>query len=158
MHQLDGEYEIEDGPSLDRLIQCKLSLNEKLNKLRELDEEILALIEDEGIESEIEQADQFKERLQLAIIRVEHKISAREQLSIVPPPSSHTTVVSPDTVTVPGSEVTVPSGGAPVSGSDVPVTSSAPVSVTTSDVSRLPITQPKQFLTPVQQLWYPVPQ
>jgi len=36
--------------------------------------------------------------------------------------------MSPDTVTVPRS-------GAPVSGSDVPATSSAPVSVTTSDVS-----------------------
>jgi len=35
MHQLAGEYEIDDGPTLDRLMQCKVSLNEKLAKLCE---------------------------------------------------------------------------------------------------------------------------
>jgi len=40
MHQLEGEYEIEAGPTFDRLMQCKVSLNEKLDKLRELDEQI----------------------------------------------------------------------------------------------------------------------
>ena len=78
LRQLEGEYEIDDGPTLDRLMQCKLSLNQKLDKIRELDEEILALVDDDGIENEIEQADQFKERIQQATIRVEHKISARE--------------------------------------------------------------------------------
>ena len=53
MHQLEGEYEIENGPTLDRLMQCKVSLNEKLDKLRELDEQILALVEEENIASEI---------------------------------------------------------------------------------------------------------
>ena len=81
MHQLEGEYEIDDGPTLDRL----MSLNQKLDKIRELDEEILALVDDDGIENEIEQADQFKERIQQAIIRVEHKISAREQPSVISP-------------------------------------------------------------------------
>ena len=32
-HQLKGEYEIDDGPSLERLMQCKLSLKEKLDRL-----------------------------------------------------------------------------------------------------------------------------
>jgi len=50
MHQLEGEYEIEAGPTLDRLMQCKVSLNEKLDKLRELDEQILTLVENDDIE------------------------------------------------------------------------------------------------------------
>ena len=64
MHQLD---EIEAGPTLNRLMQCKVSLNEKLDKLRDLDEKILTLVEDDDIENEIEQADQFKERIQQAV-------------------------------------------------------------------------------------------
>ena len=118
MHQLEGEYEIDDGPTLDRLMQCKLSLNQKLDKIRELDEEILALVDDDGIENEIEQADQFKERIQQAIIRVEHKISAREQPSVVSPPSSHRVTTLPDT-------------GAPVD--TTPVSSSHHI-ITSSDV------------------------
>jgi len=129
MHQLESEYEIDDGPTLDRLVQCKLSLTEKLDKLHEIDETILNLIDEENIESEIEQADQFKERIQLAVIRLDHKISARERLSAVLPSSSHSEMMLPDTVPVPSYEP-------PVSGSDVPATtSSAPVIATTSKVS-----------------------
>ena len=118
LRQLEGEYEIDDGPTLDRLMQCKLSLNQKLDKIRELDEEILALVDDDGIENEIEQADQFKERIQQATIRVEHKISAREQPSVVSPPSSHRVTTLHDT-------------GAPVD--TTPVSSSHHI-ITSSDV------------------------
>ena len=62
MHQLKGEYGIDDDPSLDRLMQSKFSLNEKLERLRTLYEEILTIVEDGDIESEIEQADQFKDK------------------------------------------------------------------------------------------------
>ena len=89
MHQLDGKYEIENGPTLNRLMQCKLSLNEKLDRLRALDEEILALVEDEGIADEIEQADQFKEQIQQVVFRVEHEINVKKSNTILPPPSTH---------------------------------------------------------------------
>ena len=82
MHQLDGEYEIDDGPTLNRLMQCKLSLNEKLDRLHTLDEEILALVEDEGIADEIEQADQFKERIQQVVFRVEHEINVKKSSTV----------------------------------------------------------------------------
>ena len=78
IHQLEGEYEIDDGPSLDGLMQCKLSLNEKLEGLRTSDEEILTIVEDDDIETEIEQADQFKERIHLAMFRLQHTISIKE--------------------------------------------------------------------------------
>ena len=58
-------------------MQCKLSLNEKLERLRTLEEEILTIVEDD-IETEIEQADQFKERIHLAMFRLQHTISIKE--------------------------------------------------------------------------------
>jgi len=61
MQQLEGEYEIEAEPVLDRLMQYKASLNEKLDKLHKLDEQISTLVKDDDIENEIEQADQFRE-------------------------------------------------------------------------------------------------
>ena len=42
-------------------MQCKLLLTEKLERLCTLDEEILTLVGDDDIETEIEQVDQFKE-------------------------------------------------------------------------------------------------
>ena len=104
MHQLEGEYRIDDGPSLDRLMQCKLSLNEKLERLRTLDEEILTIVEDDDIESEIEQADQFKERIHQAMFRIQHKISVKESNAATVPPSTHS--VSAPTSTAPLTDTT----------------------------------------------------
>lgn len=56
-----------DPAALDikRLLQLKLSLEEKLSTLKQLDGEILDLIDNEdGVTDEIEQADEFKERMQ----------------------------------------------------------------------------------------------
>ena len=50
--------------TLDKLLQWKVSLNEKLTKIRTLDDEILALVDNDAIDDEIEQADVFSERLQ----------------------------------------------------------------------------------------------
>ena len=58
----------------DRLMQCKISLNERLDKLQELDKQILALTEDEDLESKIKQADQFTDRIWQVVFRIEHKI------------------------------------------------------------------------------------
>ena len=43
-----------------RLLQLKLSLEEKLSTIKQLDGEILDLVEDGALEEEIEQADAFK--------------------------------------------------------------------------------------------------
>ena len=148
MNQLEGEYEIEDGPTLDRLKQCKVSLNEKLDKLRELDEQILALVKDENIESEIEQADQFKERIQQAVFRVEHKISARES-STVPPPSSCSvsSTVLPDTVTVSSSEAPITSSDSVLTTSDVTPPAAHHTTTAASDTSTTTVTS--ATVTPV---------
>ena len=52
------------GITLDKLLQWKVSLNEKLMKIRTLDDKILALVDNDAIDDEIEQADVFSERLQ----------------------------------------------------------------------------------------------
>ena len=53
---------------LTTLMQCKLSLQGKLDTVKQLDNEILELVDDADVDDEIEQADIFKERLQVAII------------------------------------------------------------------------------------------
>ena len=49
------------APDLLRLLQLKLSLNKKLDVLKQLDSEILEMIEEDKVANEIEQSDQFKE-------------------------------------------------------------------------------------------------
>ena len=48
MNQLAEGSATEEGLTLDRLQQCKLSLKEKLETLKTLDQEILMLIEDDA--------------------------------------------------------------------------------------------------------------
>ena len=65
-----------DEPSVEYEIKCllqlKLSLGEKLDTLKQLDQEILDSIEDESdIVDEIEQADEFKEKIYAATIDIE---------------------------------------------------------------------------------------
>ena len=56
-------------------------LKEKLHKLKLLDNEILALVNDDAVEEEIEQADVFSERLYQSIISVDF-LSLLSSLSI----------------------------------------------------------------------------
>ena len=51
-----------------KLRQCNLALQEKLEIIKQLDDETLQLVDDEEVENEIEQADTFKERVQRAMI------------------------------------------------------------------------------------------
>ena len=53
------------------LLQLKLSLNEKLSTLKQLDREILELVEDEAVEEEIEQADANKEKVYAATVNID---------------------------------------------------------------------------------------
>ena len=61
------------------LSQLKLSLEEKLDVLKKLDEEVLSLIEDEGgLADEIDQADTFKAGICAALVKI-------DQLRVAPP-------------------------------------------------------------------------
>ena len=51
-----------------KLEQRRITLKEKLETLRQLDEEILELVEEGEVNDEIEQSDIFKERIHVAII------------------------------------------------------------------------------------------
>ena len=53
----------EDSPDVPRLLQLKLSLTEKLDTLKKLDSEILDMVEEDKVANEIEQSDEFKERI-----------------------------------------------------------------------------------------------
>ena len=69
-----------------KLTQLKLSLQEKLDTLKRLDEEIIELLEEDKFDDEIEQADSFKEGIFTAMVKI-------DQLSVTaptPPPPSPT--------------------------------------------------------------------
>ena len=104
MNQVEEASAVTGGPAIDKLLQWKLSLTEKLTKLKLLDDEILTLVEDSAIEDEIEQADVFCERLQQTICGVERLISSKSSSTVShrstppPPPESTTTTSEPSTV------------------------------------------------------------
>lgn len=65
--------EEQDQPSaiITRLRQQKLLLQEKLDTIRKLDEDILAVVSEDQIDEEICEADEFMEFTQLAIMRID---------------------------------------------------------------------------------------
>ena len=71
-----------------KLRQCKLALQEKLEVIKQLDDDILQLVEDEEVENEIEQADTFKERVQRAMIDAYRALETRESMVTITPTSS----------------------------------------------------------------------
>ena len=64
MNHLAEESTSEDGPTLERLLQCKLSLKEKLETLKDESHLIIALVDEDPLEDQTDQADVFKERVQ----------------------------------------------------------------------------------------------
>ena len=94
MIQLEEASAVTGGPALEKLHQWKLSLNEKLVKLRTLNDEVLASIEDDAIEEETEQADVFSERLQQSICHVEQLISTHRN---TPPTHGSSPTTTTDT-------------------------------------------------------------
>ena len=68
---------LEPGPTTDtlKLTQLKLSLQEKLETLRQLDSEILDLTEEDYLVDEVEQADIVKEEIYTGITKIEKLIS-----------------------------------------------------------------------------------
>ena len=84
-----------------KLRQCKLVLQEKLEIIKQLDDEILQLVDDEEVENEIEQADTFKERVQRAMIDSSRALETREGMITITPSTPLRDSSSPPIPTVP---------------------------------------------------------
>ena len=86
-----------------KLMQWKLTLEEKLNTIKRYDDEILELVEDEEVEDEIDQADTFNERVHRAMIDVtsaiETKRAAHSIATSPPAVESHVAVATSTAVT-----------------------------------------------------------
>ena len=78
-----------------KLRQQRNTLHDKLGTLRSLDEEILALVEEEEIENEIQEADLVSELIQLSITRIDEFLESKSSAKIVDAPTQHEPLVSP---------------------------------------------------------------
>ena len=72
INQIDGAIESAD---VRRLKQLKQSLTNKLTVLARLDDELIGLVEDDDLEAEVEQADETREKIDLAILNVEDALA-----------------------------------------------------------------------------------
>ena len=81
-----------------KLEQCKISLEEKLVVVKQQDEEILALLDEEEVEAEIEDADVFSGRIRRAIIDATRVINEKKLMSSTVVPPSVTAATSAATV------------------------------------------------------------
>ena len=59
MNQLAEESTNEEGSTLESLLQCKLSLKEKLQTLKTLDKDIISLVDGDALEDQIELANVY---------------------------------------------------------------------------------------------------
>ena len=65
-----------EAPDRDRVARLKLTLTEKLETLNKLDSEIIEPTAEEGLESEIQQSDENKEKIYEALTRVNKVLEA----------------------------------------------------------------------------------
>ncbi len=77
---------------MSKLSQLKLTLNEKLKVLKQLDNEILALVDEGDVPGEIKQSDEFKEGIYAATVGVECALVPTNSTPTVPPPGSSAVV------------------------------------------------------------------
>ena len=111
-----------------KLEQCRITLKEKLETLKQLDEEILVLVDDGEVDDEIEQADTFKERIHVAIIASNKALETKQNGRI-------------SSTTVPSSVGTTPSVTA---NPTLPTSTSDTVAITTPLICHLALQQPHQ--------------
>ena len=81
-----------DSPEVLKLLQLKLSLSEKLDVLKQLDNEILDVVEEEKVINEIEQSDEFKEGIYTITVRIERALATPHPTSS---PSASVTFAHP---------------------------------------------------------------
>ena len=82
------ESTVDRDSIMTRLEQCKISLEEKLDIIKQQDEEILELVDDEEVEHEIEEADNFSGRVRRAIIEATRVIEGRRMTTSPTIPAS----------------------------------------------------------------------
>ena len=84
-----------DSANRSQLAQLELSLVEKLETLKQLDAEILESTEEENIGDEINHADEFKDNLYSAMVRLDSASSVTSTPSVTTIPSSLSATVAP---------------------------------------------------------------
>ena len=102
---------------LTKLEQCRITLNEKRDTLKQLDDEILELVEDTEVDDEIEQVDVFRERIQVAIIDATAAVDSRKSKRDQPPepPTLETDDVSSAVTEPTTTSVSAPTSDSPSS-------------------------------------------
>ena len=95
--QVEGEL-TGDTPDVERLDAFRTTLTEKKDILRGLDTEILELVTEEELETEIGQSDEYNERIHLALVRINKALEPRPTPTptTTRPRSRPTTPVEPD--------------------------------------------------------------
>lgn len=93
LNQIDGALAAAT-PDNAKLSQLKLSLQEKLETLKRLDDEIVELTPEDGLVEEIEQADSYKEGVYIAMINIEKHLSTP---TATPSPAAETRTTTPPT-------------------------------------------------------------
>ena len=130
----------EDSPSTPHLAQIKLSLEEKLAVLKQLDAEILDTVDDEAVAEEIEQSDAYKEDLYAVLVRIE-QLSLRRS---TPPMTPLVPALPVSTPSVPATSVVTPSvttpfvltPSLPITPGSVPSVIASPGTTTSSSAFR----------------------
>jgi len=77
MNQMEEGSAVAGGLVLEKLQQWRFSLQDKLDKFCVLNDEILASVEDDAIEEEIEQSDVFSEQIQQCLCYLEQLILSK---------------------------------------------------------------------------------
>ncbi|XP_065903951.1 uncharacterized protein DDB_G0290587-like [Dysidea avara] len=126
-----------------KLEQCKISLEEKLEIIRQQDDEILELVGDEEVEHEIDEADTFSGRVHRAIIDATRAIEVK-----LVPTSTQVTVSNPtttDETSAPSTEASTVAAATTSAATETPTgTAAATTSATVPEVSE---TTPVSILT-----------
>ena len=78
-----GELLSKDSSDATQLAQLRLSLQEKLDILKQLDSEVLDHVSEDHVAEEIEQSDRFKEDIYFIMVRIEHLLTT-DRLAMTP--------------------------------------------------------------------------
>ena len=104
LNQIDGALGATPTDS-DKLAQLKLSLQEKLETLKQLDSEIVDLTPEDGLEEEIEQADGYKDNVYRALTMIDKALNAKHSR---PTPAASAPALTAPTVTPHVNQVKLP--------------------------------------------------
>ena len=79
--QVTKNLEAEDGPDVSQLRQQKLLLSEKLDILSKLDEELIDMVKEDDLDTEVEQADLIRERIRMCLITIDDVLECRTRVT-----------------------------------------------------------------------------